>query len=96
LPGFEIEYGKFPWFYLCYLSSLENHICLSRGVQVTGATWQAAIRIVPGVGDLVQRTGDGQLQVGYLVDGRSRGQVMLCAVCTVHKETRRAGFLVGP
>jgi hypothetical protein len=39
---------------------MENHICLSRGVQVTGMTWRVAMRIVAGVGDLVQRTGDGQ------------------------------------
>jgi hypothetical protein len=31
---------------------------LSRGVQVVGAAWRAAMRIVAGVGDLVQRTGD--------------------------------------
>jgi hypothetical protein len=32
---------------------------LSRGVQVAGVAWRAAIRIMAGVGDLVQRTGDG-------------------------------------
>jgi hypothetical protein len=35
-------------------------------------------------------------QVGYSVVGRSRGQVVLCAVCIVHVETKRAGFLVEP
>jgi hypothetical protein len=35
-------------------------------------------------------------QVGYLVAGRSRGQMMSCAVCTMHVETRSAGFLVEP
>jgi hypothetical protein len=39
---------------------LENHVCLSRGVQVAGTAWCAAMRIVAGVGDLVQRTGDGR------------------------------------
>jgi hypothetical protein len=39
---------------------VENHICLSRGVQVIGMTWRAAMRIVEEVGDLVQRTEDGQ------------------------------------
>jgi hypothetical protein len=29
-------------------------------VQVAGATWCVATRIVAGVGDLVQRTGDGR------------------------------------
>jgi hypothetical protein len=73
---------------------VENHVCLSRDVQVIYATWWAAMMIVTEVGDLVQRTGDGQAQVRYSVAGRSRGRVMLCAVCTVHKEMRSAGFLV--
>jgi hypothetical protein len=32
---------------------------LSRGVQVAGAAWHAATSTVTGVGNLVQRTGDG-------------------------------------
>jgi hypothetical protein len=47
---------------------LENHVCLSRGVQVAGAAWRAAMRIVAGVGDLVQRTGDGR--TGRVLGGR--------------------------
>jgi hypothetical protein len=39
---------------------------------------------------------DGQAHVGYSVAGRSRGRVMLCAICTVHEETRNASFLVEP
>jgi hypothetical protein len=35
-------------------------------------------------------------QVGYSVAGLSRGQVALCAVCTVHVETRSASFLGEP
>jgi hypothetical protein len=35
-------------------------MCLSNGVQVTGTTWWAAMRIMVGVGDLVQRIGDGR------------------------------------
>jgi hypothetical protein len=42
------------------LSHLENRVFLSRGVQVASAEWCAATRIVTGVGDLVQRTGDGR------------------------------------
>jgi hypothetical protein len=34
--------------------------------------------------------------VGYSVVGRSEGQVMICVVCTMHVETRGAGFLVEP
>jgi hypothetical protein len=30
------------------------------------------------------------------VAGRSRGRVALCAVYTIHVETRSAGFLVEP
>jgi hypothetical protein len=77
-----------------YLFHVEKSMCLSRDVQMTGAAWRATTRIEAGVGDLVQRTGDGQAQVGYSVAGRSRGRVMLCAVYTVHKETRSASFLV--
>jgi hypothetical protein len=43
----------------------------------------------PGVEDR-----DGQAHVEYSVAGRSRGWMMLCAICTVHEETRNAGFLV--
>jgi hypothetical protein len=48
------------------------------------------------VGDLVQRIGDGKAHVGYSVAGRSGGRVMPCAVCTMHVEMRRSGFLVEP
>jgi DNA-binding transcriptional regulator of glucitol operon len=63
---------------------LENHVCLSRGVQ-----WQ--------VRHGGQRQGSGMVtQVGYLVAGQSRGRVAPCAVCTVHVDTRSVGFLVEP
>jgi hypothetical protein len=78
------------------LFRVENHVCLSRGVQVAGAAWRAAMRIMVGVGDLVQRTSDGQAQAGYSVAGWLRGRVTLCAVCTMHKEMRSAGFLDWP
>jgi hypothetical protein len=42
------------------LFHLENCVCLSHGVQVAGAAWRAEMRIVAGVGDLMQRTGDGR------------------------------------
>jgi hypothetical protein len=78
------------------LFHVENHVCLSRGVQVTGATWRAGTRIVARVGDLMRRTGHGQAQVEYSGTRRSRGQVMQCAVHTVHKKTRSTGLLVKP
>jgi hypothetical protein len=37
-------------------------------VKVAGAAWRAAVRIVAGVGDLVQRTGDGP--TGWVFGGR--------------------------
>jgi hypothetical protein len=50
-------------------------------VQVAGATWRAAMRIVAGIGDLVQRTGDGR--TGRVPGGRAverSGGVM----CSLH------------
>jgi hypothetical protein len=48
-----------------------------------------------GVGDLVQRTGDGR--TGRVLGGRAvERSVAPCAVCTGHVETRSAGFLVEP
>jgi hypothetical protein len=41
---------------------------MSRVVQVAGAAWRAAMRIVAGVGDLVQRIVDGR--TGWLLVGR--------------------------
>jgi hypothetical protein len=54
------------------------------------------MRIMTKVGDLNQRTGDGQAQIGYLVAGRSGGQITPCAICIIHKETRKACLLVWP
>jgi hypothetical protein len=74
------------------LFHLENHIFLSRGVQVEGAAWRAATRTMVGVGDLVQRTGDGR--TGRVLGGRavkrSGG-----AVCGLHltREDKKRGFL---
>jgi hypothetical protein len=42
---------------------------LSRDVQVAGAAWRAATRTVIGVGELVQRTGDGR--TGRILGGRA-------------------------
>jgi hypothetical protein len=48
---------------------LENRVCLSRGVQVVGAAWRATTRTMAGVGDLVQRTGDGR--TGWVLGGQA-------------------------
>jgi hypothetical protein len=52
------------------------------GVQVAGAAWHVAMRIVVGVGDLVQRTGDGRtgrVLSGQTIEG-SGG-----AMCDLHR-----------
>jgi hypothetical protein len=41
-------------------------------VQVVGAAWRGATKIVPGVGDLVQRTGDDRTD--RILDGRTIGR----------------------
>jgi hypothetical protein len=63
---------------------LENHVCLSRGVHVAGAAWRAAMRIVAGVRDLVQRIGDGRtgqelsgrvtMSTSFLVEPQNQGR----------------------
>jgi hypothetical protein len=85
LARFEFE-SRIVLFCLSFIFvSLENRVCLSRGVQVAGAAWYAVTRTVAGVGNQVQRTGDGRT-----------GRVTPCAVCTWHVETRSTGLLVKP
>jgi hypothetical protein len=81
LTGFADQEGQ-SQLALLSLFHLENHVCLSCGVHVVGATCRAAIRIVAGVGDLVQRTGDGRTSrvLGGRVVERSGG-----AVCGLHR-----------
>jgi hypothetical protein len=53
------------------LFHLENRVCLSHGVQVAGAAWRATTRIMAGIGDLVQRIGDGhtgQVLSGWMIE----------------------------
>jgi hypothetical protein len=65
---------------------------LSHGVQVAGAAWRATMRIVTGLGDLVQRTGDGH--TGRVLGGQAierSGD----AVCGLHRACgdEKRGFL---
>jgi hypothetical protein len=55
---------------------------LSRDVQVVGAAWRAAMRIMAGVGDLVQSTRNGRTVrvLGSRMIGRSGD-----AVCGLHR-----------
>jgi hypothetical protein len=55
---------------------------LSCGVQVTGAAWRAAARIVVGVGYLVQRIRDGRR--GRVLDGQMIERLG-DAVCGLHR-----------
>jgi hypothetical protein len=71
---------------------LENHIYLSHGMQVAGAAWCAATRIVAGVEDLIQRIGDGrtcQVLGGRVIERSSD------TVCGLHRARgdEERGFL---
>jgi hypothetical protein len=81
LARFEFEFGTILFCFSFIFVSLENRICLSRGVQVAGAVWRAVMRTMAEVGDLVQRTGDGRtgrVLGGWAVE-RSGG-----AMCGLH------------
>jgi hypothetical protein len=71
---------------------MENRVCLSRGVQVVGMAWRAMMRIVAGVGDLMQRTEDGRTcrVLGGRTIERSGG-----AACGLHRArgNEERGFL---
>jgi hypothetical protein len=71
------------------LYRVENHVCLSRGVQVTGVAWCAAMKIMAGVGDLVQRTGDGH--TGWVLGGRTieRSGDAMCGLHRARGDERR-------
>jgi hypothetical protein len=67
--GLNSNPGWFHFIFLLPLFRSKNHVCLSHGVQVARAAWCAATRTVAGVGDLVQRIGDGR--TGRVLDGRA-------------------------
>jgi hypothetical protein len=69
LARFEFESEIVSFCFSFIFVSLENRVCLSRGVQVAGATWRAAMRTMTGVGEPVQRTGDGR--TGRVFSGRA-------------------------
>jgi hypothetical protein len=65
---------------------------LSHGVQVTGAAWWAAMRIMAGVGDLVQRIGDGhtgRVLSGWMIE---RSGDIVCGLHCARGDEER-GFL---
>jgi hypothetical protein len=83
---------QFCFVFLLPLFRSENHVCLSRGVQVVGAARRAVMRTVAGVGDLVQRTGDGR--TGRVLGGRAveRSGGAMCGLHLAHGDMER-GFL---
>jgi hypothetical protein len=58
-------------------------------VQVVGAAWCAMMRLVAGVGDLVQRTGDGR--TGRILGGRAveRSDDAVCDLHRAHGDEER-------
>jgi hypothetical protein len=74
------------------LFRLKNRVYLSRGVQVAGAAWRAVTRIVAGVVELVQRTGDGH--TGRVLSGRAieRSGDAVCGLHRAHGDEEH-GFL---
>jgi hypothetical protein len=77
----------FTFIFVC----VENCVCLSHNVQVTCATWRGAIRIVAGVGDLVQRTGDGR--TGRVFGSRTV-EWWGDAVCDLHRLKTKVNSLL--
>jgi hypothetical protein len=71
------------------LFRVEKYVCLPHGVHVAGVAWRAAMRIVAGVGDLVQRTGDGR--TGRVLSGRTIGRSgdVVCGLHCAHRDEER-------
>jgi hypothetical protein len=92
LARFEFESGIVCFIFLLSLFHLENRVCLSYGVQVAGVAWRAAMRIVAGVVDLVQRIGDGHS--GRVLGGRAieRSGGTVCGLHRARGDEER-GFL---
>jgi hypothetical protein len=89
---FEFESGMVLFCFFLSLFRSENRVCLSRGVQEVGAARRAVTRTVVGVGDLVQRTGDGR--PGRVLGGREveRSGGAVCGLHLARGDYKR-GFL---
>jgi hypothetical protein len=86
MSRFKFESGTFGLFYLYPLFHVENCVCLSRCVQVVAVAWRAVTRIMTGVEDLVQRTGDGR--TGQVLSGRTIGRSgdIVCGMYHAHRD----------
>jgi hypothetical protein len=84
--------GYVRFIFLLPLFCSENRVCLFRGVQVVDAACRAATRIVVGIGDLMQRTGDGR--TGRVLGGRAieRSGGTVCSLHRARGDEER-GFL---
>jgi hypothetical protein len=71
---------------------VENYVCLSHDVQVAGEAWRVAMRIMIGVGDLVQRTEDGR--TGQVLGGRTIGRSgnVVCGLHRAREDEEREFF----
>jgi hypothetical protein len=89
---FEFKSGIVSFCFSFILVSLENRVCLSRGVQVAGVIWRVTTRIVAGVGDLVQRIGDGR--TGRVLGGQAveRSGGVVCGLYRARRD-EKCGFL---
>jgi hypothetical protein len=89
---FKFESRTFRLFVPLSLYRVDNRVCMSHGVQVAGASWWTAMRIMARVGDLVQRIGDGH--TGRVPSGRT---IMRSGddVCSLHPACgdEECGFL---
>jgi hypothetical protein len=92
LTRFEFEFGSVLFILFLSLFHLDNRVGLSHGVQVAGAAWRAAMRIVVGVRDLVQKIGDGR--TGRVLGGRAieRSGGPVCGLHRARGDEER-GFL---
>jgi hypothetical protein len=72
---------------------VENHVCLSRGVHVVGVAWRAAMRVVAGIGDLLERTRDDR--TGRILNGQTIGRSddAMCGLPRVRGDEERM-FLI--
>jgi hypothetical protein len=78
-------------FTFIFVSFVESCLLVSWCAE-TGTAWRAAMMIVVGVGDLVQRTGDDR--TGRVLGGRTirRSGDVLCGLHRAHGDKER-GFL---
>jgi hypothetical protein len=92
LARFEFKSGIVSFIFLLSLFHSENHVCLSHCVQVAGVAWRTATMIMAGVGDLVQRTGDGR--TSQVLGGRAIER-LYGIVCGLHhaRGNEERGFL---